>query len=95
MGVLSVGLMVMAFSITTFFVQSKNPGVFISAEGSISPREHLIPVTCKTFSYFLGKFIKMQGRESTEVNAKRFLDISFLTVATASFKKITSYIPRT
>lgn len=36
----------------------------------------------------------MEGRESTEIKAKRFLDISFLTVTIAFLKKIISYIPQ-
>jgi len=59
MGVLSVGLMIMTFSIAAFFEQSKSPQCFISAEGSQSHRENLRLVTLKTFSYFSAKLIKM------------------------------------
>lgn len=71
MGVLSVGLMIMTFSIAAFFEQSKSPQCFISAEESHSHGENLRLVTLKTFSYFSAKLIKMQGRESTEMNAKK------------------------
>ena len=59
MGVLSVCLMIMTFSIAAFFEQSKSPQCFISAEGNHSRRENLRLVTLKTFSYFSAKLIKM------------------------------------
>ena len=59
MGVLSVCLMIMTFSIAAFFEQSKSLQCFISAEGSHSHRENLRLVTLKTFSYFSAKLIKM------------------------------------